>query len=202
MQLFSSASPLARELMQQLGTEVAGVPPSLREQRLDASGVDGESVWVAQSSQPENDAVAFVQPSGEQMERVSGMCKSAGGRPVLLVNPQWKERDDPLDALSRKGGLLGSLGNFLGGKAATEAELKDLGFQDVYTLVQYRCRGSLIFLQLNYPDGWTAFYRQGVDDQDWKTLINQPQRPTYQEVEAALVAAGVPFRLTEFDSVV
>ena len=74
--------------MQQLGTEVAGVPPSLREQRLDASGVDGESVWVAQSSQPENDAVAFVQPSGEQMERVSGMCKSAGGRPVLLVNPQ------------------------------------------------------------------------------------------------------------------
>ena len=27
-------------------------------------------------------------------------------------------------------------------------------------------------------------------------------RPTYQGVEEALVAAGVPFRLTEFDSVV
>jgi len=137
------------------------------------------------------------------MKTVTSLSESAGARPVLLVNPQWKERDDPLDALSRKGGLLGSFGNFLGGKAATEAELERLGFTDVYTLTEYRCRGSLIFLQLAYPYGWTAFYRQGVADDEWKPLlVGAPARPTYQEVEDALKANNVPFRLTEFDSVV
>jgi hypothetical protein len=127
MQLYAVASPLARELLQKLGVEVAGVPPSLSEQRLDASGVDGESVWMAQSSKPENDAVGFVQPSTEQVDRMLQVSGNAGVRPVLLINPQWKERDDPLDALSRRAGLLGSLGNFLGGKAATEAKLLEQG---------------------------------------------------------------------------
>jgi len=203
MQLYAAASPLVRELLRRLSTEVAGVPPSLNEQRLDVSGVDGESVWMAQSSRPQDDAVGFVQPSAEVMKTVSTVATDAGARPVLLVNPQWKERDDPLDALSRKGGLIGKFGSFLGGKAATEAELQRLGFADVYTLATYRCRGSLVFLQLAYPHGWTAFYREGVDDETWKPLIvGTAERPTYQEVENALIAADVPFRLTEFDSVV
>ena len=203
MQLFPVASGLAKDLLRSLSVDIAGVPPALNEQRLDASGVDGESVWMAQSSQPQDDAVGFVQPSAEVLKTVTSICESAGARPVLLVNPQWKERDDPLDALSRKGGLLGSFGSFLGGKAATEAELERLGFVDVYTLAEYRCRGSLILLQLAYPHGWTAFYRQGVEDEEWKPLlVGVSARPTYQEVEDALKAADVPFRLTEFDSVV
>ena len=181
---------------------MAGVPPSLNEQRLDASGVDGESMWMAQSSKPQDDAVGFVQPSAEQIEQIRAISEGAGSRPVLLVNPQWKERDDPLDALSRKEGLLGAFGNFLGGKAGTEATLATLGFRDVYTLATYRCRGSLIYLQLAYPHGWTAFYREGVSDTEWKPLIASETRPIYQEVEDALKAAGVPFRLTEFDYIV
>lgn len=69
-------------------------------------------------------------------------------------------------------------------------------------MAQYRCRGSIICLQLCYPHGWTAFYRQGVDDDRWTPLIASASRPTYQEVEMALQEANVPFRLTEFDSVV
>ena len=46
----------------------------------------------------------------------------------------------------------------------------ELGFRDVYTLATYRCRGSLVFLQLAYPYGWTAFYREGVQDDTWKPL--------------------------------
>ena len=202
MQLYYAASPLTKELLQSLSTDVAGVPPKLTEQRIDASGVDGESVWMAQSSKPQDDAVGFVQPSAEQIKTIETVSTDAGARPVLLVNPQWKERDDPLDALSRKGGLLGSLGNFMGGKAGTEASLAKMGFTEAYTLATYRCRGSLIFLQLAYPHGWTAFYRQGVDDDTWKPLMASEARPTYQEVEDALVAAGVPFRLTEFDNIV
>lgn len=203
MQLFRAASPLARDLLRALSSDIAGVVPALTEQRLDKSGVDGESVWMAQSSRPQDDAVCFVQPSTEVIKQVSDIAANAGPRPVLLMNPQWKERDDPLDALSRKGGLLGSLGSFLGGKAATEATLENLGFVDVYTLAQYRCRGSIIYLQLAYPNGWQAFYREGVEDDDWKPLIvGSSSRPTYQEVEEALKDAGVPFRLTEFDSIV
>lgn len=202
MQLFAVTSPLGRDLLRLLSSDIAGVPPALSESRLDKSGVDGESVWMAQSSRPQDDAVGFVQPSTEQLSTISKISEDAGSRPVLMINPQWKERDDPLDALSRKAGLLGSLGNFLGGKAGTESQLKELGFRDVYTLAQYRCRGSLICLLLAYPYGWTAFYREGVDDDEWKSLITSETRPTYQEVEEALKAAGVPFRLTEFDSVV
>ena len=173
------------------------------EQRLDASGVDGESVWTAQSSRPQNDAVGFVQPTVEVIKQIATISEQAAARPVLLINPQWKERDDPLDALSRKGGVMGAIGNFMGGKAGTEAALDRLGFKDVYTMAEYRCRGSLIFLHLSYPYGWTAFYRQGVADEEWKPLlVGVEARPTYQQVEDALKENDVPFRLTEFDSVV
>jgi hypothetical protein len=202
MQLYAAASPLTRELLATMSTDVAGVPPALSEQRLDQSGVDGESVWLAQSSKPEDDGMAFVQPSTEQLRQIEAASNTAGARPILLCNPQWKERDDPLDALSRKSGLLGALGNFMGGKAGMEESLINMGFRDIYTLATYRCRGSLIYLQLAYPYGWTAFYRQGVDDEQWKPLIQSEARPTYQQVEDALVEAGVPFRLTEFDNIV
>merc|ERR1719453_2241840 len=151
MQLYAACSPMVRDLLRRLSQETAGVPPALREQRIDASGVDGESVWFAQSSQPADDGVAMVQPMAESMATIRKLSADAGARPLLLVNPQWKERDDPLDALSRKGGFLGALGNFMGGKAAMEEELQTLGFSEVYVLAEYVCRGSRICLQLSYP---------------------------------------------------
>ena len=50
---------------------------------------------------------------------------------------QWKERDDPLDALSRKGGLLGSLGNFLGGKVALSPVRAYTSFATVHVKLPY-----------------------------------------------------------------
>jgi len=202
MQLFLACSPLVRDLLRRLSSEVAGVPPTLSEQRLDESGVDGESVWFAQSKEPRDDAVALVQPSAERLATIRKLGQDAGERLLLLVNPQWKERDDPLDALSRKGGFLGALGNFMGGKAALEEELKASNFVDLYTLAEYVCRGSRIVLHLSYPYGWTASYRN-ADTTGWVPLFSgAPNRPTYQEIEAALVEADVPFRFTEFDDVV
>ena len=64
------------------------------------------------------------------------------------------------------------------------------------------CRGSRICLQLAYPYGWTVSYRN-PDTDGWVALVSgKPTRPTYQDVEAALVAADVPFRFTEFDEIV
>lgn len=45
------------------------------------------------------------------------ICKSAGPRLVLIVNPQWRETADGYDLLGSKEGLLGQIGNFLGGTA-------------------------------------------------------------------------------------
>ena len=46
-------------------------------------------VWMAQSSKPENDAVGFVQPSIEIMDRVAGITRDAGTRPVRPT-PRWR----------------------------------------------------------------------------------------------------------------
>ena len=199
MQLYAVASPLVRDLLRRLSTDVAGVPPSLREQRIDASGVDGESIWMAESAKPEDDGVAFVQPMTESLQTIRKISTDAGKRPMLLVNPQWKERDDPLDALSRKSGFLGALGNALGGKAAMEGELSAMGFIATYTLSEYVCRGSRICLLLSYPYAWSAFYRNAETD-GWEPLLSgEEDRPTYQQIEAALIDQDVPFRFTEFD---
>ena len=81
-------------------------------------------------------------------------------------------------------------------------QLAELGFVDVYTLAEYVCRGSRICLQLTYPYGWTASYRNPELD-NWVPLLSGASlRPTYQEIEAVLVAAEVPFRFTEFDDIV
>ena len=198
MQLYYACSPLVRDLLRRMSSDVAGVPPQLSEQRLDASGVDGESVWFAQSKVPADDAVALVQPSTEQLKRIQQLSVDAGSRLLMLVNPQWKERDDPLDALSRKGGLMGALGNFMGGKQALEEALNSEGFVDTYVLAEYVCRGSRICLQLAYPHGWTASYRD-PETETWKPLLSgAATRPTYQEIEDALKAADVPFRFSEY----
>jgi len=66
------------------------------------------------------------------------------------------------------------------------------------------CRGSRICLQLAYPYGWCAFYRKTDDDAsgrfEWEPILTGKEvRPTFQEVEAALIDADVPFKFTEFD---
>merc|ERR1719353_2001110 len=106
MELYRAASPLTRELLRRLSSSIAGVPPALNEQRLDASGVDSESVWMAQSSKPENDAVGFVQPSQEIFDQVA--------------------------SLTRQAGILGALGGMLGGKRPLLEQLEQLSFLDLY----------------------------------------------------------------------
>jgi hypothetical protein len=79
------------------------------------------------------------------------------------------------------------------------AQLETMGFVDVYTLAEYVCRGSRIVLQLSYPHGWTASYRNPETDSWVPLLCGADTRPTYQDIEKALIDADVPFRFTEFD---
>jgi CCR4-NOT transcriptional regulation complex NOT5 subunit len=97
-----------------------------------------------------------------------------------------------------------ALDNLQESKDKFEAELETIGFTNVYTLAEYVCRGSRICLQLSYPNGWCAFYRKPDAAQsagfEWVPILtNKKVRPTFQEVEEALIAAEVPFKFTEFD---
>jgi hypothetical protein len=200
MELFRSCSPVVRDLLRELSNDIGGVPPALTEQRLDESMVDGESLWSAQSSKPADDAMAFVQPSDERMEDIRSIASQAGSRPVLIVNPQWRERDDLFDDLSRKGGLLGMFGNMVSGKGGRDKALAELGFTDVYKIAEYICRGSFVSLVFSYPYGWTAFYKDDVT-QEWVSLFSgSKERPVYQDVEQALIDAGVKFKFNQFES--
>ena len=78
--------------------------PSLREQRLDVSGVDGESLLVAEGESPKNDASLFIQPSSEIQKTIESVCAAAGPRLVLTLNPQFRDVDDTLDFLSNANG--------------------------------------------------------------------------------------------------
>ena len=100
-----------------------------------------------------------------------------------MVNPQWREGDDPLNALSRKDGFLGAIGSFIGGNGGMKKELKeDMGFIDVFILQEFICRGWNISAQMSYPHGWTISYEKQPDD--WKPLISGMKiRPTYSDVE-------------------
>jgi hypothetical protein len=140
MQLYGALSPLVRRLVQLLA------PPQqtavTREQRIDVSGVDGISLWLSQLPSPRDDVSAFCQPSSETVDAVRQVCASAGPRLVLLVNPQWRETSDAYDTLGGRGGLLGRVGNFLGGTSGARADMAELGFQDAYLVQQFVVRGD------------------------------------------------------------
>lgn len=186
MQLFNVCSPLTRNLLRRLNDAA----PQLKEQRLDESGVDGISLWMAQYSNAREDISAFVQPNTEIMDSVAEVCKSAGPRLVLIVNPQWRETADGYDLLGSKDGLLGKIGNFLGGTAGARKEIKDLGFEDTYLIQQYVVRGDDCQIIKAYPyENWVVYTTS--DDGQKVMLGEQAGRPTYQDIEQLLEAKGV-----------
>lgn len=113
----------------------SGVPPRIQEDRsVDESGVDGVSLFVTQSTTPQDDVCCFLQPSQETIDAVENISEQAGDRLVLLVNPQWRFVDDALDAASKGGGIIGNFASFLGGKGNSLKRLDDMNFEYVFVL--------------------------------------------------------------------
>ncbi len=55
-----------------------GARPAGRGQRIDASGVDGEALMVAEAADARFDASAFVQPSLENQREIEAVAAAAG----------------------------------------------------------------------------------------------------------------------------
>uniref|UniRef100_A0A7S0HG21 DUF1995 domain-containing protein n=1 Tax=Hanusia phi TaxID=3032 RepID=A0A7S0HG21_9CRYP len=188
MQLFFALSPVVRNLVRRCSKN--DLAPRLQEQRLDESGVDGISLWTAECSSARDDIFAFCQPSTESMDDIRKVVKSAGPRLVLAVNPQWRETMDGYDLLGKQDGLLGRIGNFLGGTSGARKELAELEFEDTFLLQQYVVRGSDCQIMKCYPSSsWFVFSR---NDEGKDVFVGkQETRPSYQDIERLLEEKGV-----------
>eukprot|EP00281_Chroomonas_sp_CCMP1168_P029838 CAMPEP_0206236518 /NCGR_PEP_ID=MMETSP0047_2-20121206/13761_1 /ASSEMBLY_ACC=CAM_ASM_000192 /TAXON_ID=195065 /ORGANISM="Chroomonas mesostigmatica_cf, Strain CCMP1168" /LENGTH=324 /DNA_ID=CAMNT_0053660865 /DNA_START=139 /DNA_END=1113 /DNA_ORIENTATION=- len=193
MQLYAACSPLTRAFLRKLAGNEGGIGATCKEQRLDESGVDGESLWIAQGSSPKDDVSAFCQPSGEQLDTIKKVCDSAGPRLVLIVNPQWRETDDSYDQLAQKQGFLGQLANFVGGTSGLKKQISGMGFEDAYLLQQYVVRGDDCQIVKAYPfKEWYAY----TEDDSGKVIClgRQAERPTYQDISKMFEDKGVAMR--------
>uniref|UniRef100_A0A7S2HIP4 DUF1995 domain-containing protein n=1 Tax=Octactis speculum TaxID=3111310 RepID=A0A7S2HIP4_9STRA len=185
MQLYRACSPLVRKIVQKISDTPERVA-RLTEQRLDKSGVDGESLWTSECASARNDVSAFVQPSSEQLGNIKAVCASAGPeRLVMMVNPQYRDADDTLDYIaSNGGGLFSAVAGFLGGKASFVNELDDLGFVSTFILEQYVIRGSELKYFLAYPSKW-QIYITG-DEGEPIFLGESTTRPDYNKIDDLL----------------
>lgn len=172
----------------------SGVPPRIQEDRsVDESGVDGISLFVTQSTLPEDDVSCFLQPSQETIGAVEAIAEQAGKRLVLLVNPQWRFVDDALDAASKGDGFLSNVASFLGGKGNVVKSLDNLGFEYVFVLEGYVCRGGNIRMIKRFDSDW-AIFAENDSSTDYIKVGTSKSRPTYQDIDQMLQDMGVSLK--------
>jgi len=188
MQLYRSASLACQEILRRYSRNApGGVVPRLQEDRsFDESGVDGVGLWMTQGATAADDVSCFVQPNQETIEGIEFITNQAGpDRVVVLMNPQWRIVDDALDSASKSGGVLGQFASFLGGKGGTLKRLDSMGFENIYVLEGYVCRGGNVRLIKKFDTDWFVF-AENDDGTDFIEVGISPQRPTYQEVDQML----------------
>jgi len=194
MQLYRAASPTCRAMLRKFSSNEGGLPPKLVEDRsIDASGVDGIGLWMSQNTNPKEDISCFVQPSQETIGAIETISEQAGSRLVALLNPQWRVVDDALDSASRDSGLMGNLASFLGGKGDSLKRLEGLGYQSVYTLEGYVCKGGNIRLIKRFDSDWAVFAENDAGTSYIKVGTSKA-RPTYQDVDKMLDEKGVTLK--------
>ena len=177
-----------------ISKDTAGVPPRMVEDRsVDESGVDGIGLWMSQSQNPSDDISCFVQPSQETIDSVDSISKQAGDRLVVLMNPQWRNVDDALDAASKKGGVIGGFASFLGGKGNSLKRLDEMGFKDTLSIEGYVCRGGNIRMVKRFDSDWVVF-AENDSATAYIRVGSSKNRPTYQDVDSMLEEKGIALK--------
>lgn len=171
-----------------------GVVPRLQEDRsLDESGVDGIGLWITQGASPKDDVSCFVQPSQETIASIEAISNQAGSRLVALLNPQWRIVDDALDVASRSEGAFGKFASFLGGKGGSLRRLEELGYETVFVLEGYVCRGGNVRIVHRFDTEWEVFAENDAAT-DYIRVGSMPERPSYQDVDKMLSEKGISLK--------
>lgn len=165
----------------------------IEDRSVDSSGVDGASLWMTQNTDPKNDVSCFILPTQETVDAVEAVAKKAGDRLVALLNPQWRDTDDALDKASRSNSFFGNLATMLGGKGESLRRLNEMGFQTVYSLEGYVCKGGNIRLIKRFDSDWVIFAENDAATGYIKVGTSKT-RPTYQDVDRKLSEMGVSLK--------
>mmetsp|Transcript_10022 Transcript_10022/g.24363 ORF Transcript_10022/g.24363 Transcript_10022/m.24363 type:complete len:349 (-) Transcript_10022:276-1322(-) len=197
MQLYRSASLTCQEVLRRYSRNAQGgvVPRLLEDRSFDESGVDGIGLWLTQGATAADDASCFVQPSQETIEGIERISNQAGERMVALMNPQWRIVDDALDSVSREESFLGAFASFLGGKGNSLRRLDALGYESIYTMEGYVCRGGNVRLVKRFDTDWFVFAENDAGT-DFIEVGSSKQRPSYQEVDQMLDSKGITLKYT------
>jgi hypothetical protein len=150
-------------------------------------------LWITQGAAPKDDVSCFVQPSQETIDAIESISKQAGGRLVALLNPQWRIIDDALDQASRSEGAFGKLASFLGGKGNSLRRLEELGFETVFVLEGYVCRGGNVRLVKRFDTDWAVFAENDAGT-DYIPVGTMTTRPSYQDVDKMLEDKGISLK--------
>jgi len=191
MQLYRAAAPTCQAILKRFSKNEGGIPPRMVEDRsIDESGVDGIGLWMSQNVSPADDVSCFVQPTQETIDAIERISSQAGKRLVSILNPQWRNVDDALDTASKESGFLGSLASFLGGKGNSLKRLDDLGYQNVFTVEGYVCKGGNIRLVKRFDSDWAVF-AENDSATDYIKVGTSKNRPTYQDCDKMLEDMGI-----------
>lgn len=157
-------------------------------------GAFGFGQSVALPTLSNDDMCVFVQPNQEVVDSIETLSESAGSSPLIaLINPQWRDVDDALDSASKNDNVFGAFASFLGGKGSSLRRLDALGYEVIYTLEGYVCKGGNIRLLKRFDSDWIAFAENDAGDA-WVKVGQQANRPTYQDVEKFLDDKGVGYK--------
>lgn len=194
MQLYRAAAPLTETILRRLTTTTApvGLPPRVTQDRsVDESGVDGVGLFRTDDGK----VACWLQPTQENMDEVEAMAGQATGPDdvVILLNPQWRLVDDALDTYSKNEGFLGGLASFLGGKGGSLRRLKEAGFNAVYTLEGYVCRGANVRMMQVLDSDWNVFCERD-NGESYICVGSKATRPTYADVEGMLQDSDIGYK--------
>jgi len=197
MQVYRAAALATQEILRRYSRNAQGgvVPRLVEDLSYDETGVDGIGLWLTQGATPADDVSCFVQPSQETIDGIEGISGQAGERMVAIINPQWRIVDDALDSASKEDGFLGALASFLGGKGNSLKRLDAMGFENVYVLEGYVCRGGNVRLLKRFDTDWYVF-AENDDGTDYIECGSSKQRPTYQDVDVMLDFKGITLKYT------
>jgi hypothetical protein len=189
MQLYRVAAPTCEAILRQYSAKDVGLPPRVTEDRsVDESGVDGVGLLQTDS------VTCWLQPTQENVEAICARTNDNADDMVVVMNPQWRMVDDALDTASKgEPGFFSAMASFLGGKGGTLRELSDTGFQPVYSLEGYVCRGSNVRLLQVLDSDWAVFCERD-DGESYVSVGSATARPNYQQVEEMLNDSDIGFK--------
>ncbi len=152
-----------------------------------------------EKEEEKKDVYCFVQPMQETIDTIESLSNNNKGL-IILMNPQWKTINDALDQASMKGGFLGNLASFLGGKANTVQRLTQIQYQPVFTVEGYICKGGNVRLIKRFDSDWVIFAEEEDDNDDTSATFikvgTSKNRPTYQDVDKMMDDMGFTSKYT------